>query len=79
MGRNPMTRTQWCRHQRQKKLALQAMQNFADNKGKQVIEIAKSLVKERISAPNTSEKKGEGVEGGLMEADDFLDSEPDLD
>ncbi|MCI83600.1 hypothetical protein A2U01_0104876, partial [Trifolium medium] len=41
MGKNPMTRIQWRRHQRQKKLALQAMQNSGDNKGKQVVEIAK--------------------------------------
>ncbi|MCI38447.1 hypothetical protein A2U01_0059675, partial [Trifolium medium] len=41
MGRNPMIRTQWRKHQHQKKLALQAMQNSADNKGQQVVEIAK--------------------------------------
>ncbi|MCI60527.1 hypothetical protein A2U01_0081783, partial [Trifolium medium] len=32
MGKNQMTRTQWRRHQRLKKLALQAMQNSGDNK-----------------------------------------------
>ncbi|MCI88523.1 hypothetical protein A2U01_0109810, partial [Trifolium medium] len=57
MGRNPMTLTQWRIHQRQKKLALQAMQSSGDNKGKQVVEIAKRPVKERISAPNTVAKK----------------------
>ncbi|MCI39057.1 hypothetical protein A2U01_0060286, partial [Trifolium medium] len=55
------------------------MQNSGDNKGKQVVEIAKRPVKERISVPNTVAKKEECVEGGLMEADDFLDSELDLD
>ncbi|MCI22626.1 hypothetical protein A2U01_0043802, partial [Trifolium medium] len=55
------------------------MQNSVDNKGKQVVEIAKRSVKERISAPNTVAKDVECVEGGHMEADDFLDSEPDLD
>ncbi|MCI61338.1 hypothetical protein A2U01_0082595, partial [Trifolium medium] len=32
MGKYPMTRTQWRRHQRQKKWALQATQNSGDNK-----------------------------------------------
>ncbi|MCI62304.1 hypothetical protein A2U01_0083561, partial [Trifolium medium] len=66
-------------HQRQKKLASQAMHNSGDNRGKQVVEIARRPVKERISAPNTVTKKEECVEGGHIEADDFLDSEPDLD
>ncbi|MCI72873.1 hypothetical protein A2U01_0094137, partial [Trifolium medium] len=52
------------------------MPNTGDNKNKQVVEIAKRPVRERISAPNAVEKKEEGVEGGHMEADDFLDSEP---
>jgi hypothetical protein len=45
MGENPMTRTQWRRHQRQKKLALQNMQNHVGNKGKQAVEMAKKPVK----------------------------------
>ncbi|MCI70030.1 hypothetical protein A2U01_0091293, partial [Trifolium medium] len=48
-------------------------------KGKQVVEIAKRPVKERLSAPIAVAKKEECVEGGHMEAEDFLDSEPDLD
>ncbi|KAK2384605.1 hypothetical protein QL285_071934 [Trifolium repens] len=49
-GKNPMTRSQWRRYQRQKKVAAQKSQITADN-----------------------------VEDEHMEADDFLDSEPDLD
>ncbi|MCI04018.1 hypothetical protein A2U01_0025060, partial [Trifolium medium] len=79
MGKNPMTRTQWRRHQRQKKWALQAIPNSGDNKNKQVVEIAKRPIKERISAPNVAATKEKCVEAGHMEADDFLDSEPDLD
>ncbi|MCI33704.1 hypothetical protein A2U01_0054921, partial [Trifolium medium] len=74
MGKNPMTRTQSRRHQRQKKWALQAIPNSGDNKNKQVVEMAKRPVKERISAPMVDAKKEECVEGGHMEADDFLDS-----
>ncbi|MCI83011.1 hypothetical protein A2U01_0104285, partial [Trifolium medium] len=55
------------------------MPNSGDNKSKQVDEIAKRPAKERISAPNKVAKKEECVEIGHMEADDFLDSEPDLD
>ncbi|MCI58281.1 hypothetical protein A2U01_0079535, partial [Trifolium medium] len=55
------------------------MPNTGDNKNKQVVKIAKRPVRERISAPNTVAKKEEGVEGGHMGADDFLDSEHDLD
>ncbi|MCI63999.1 hypothetical protein A2U01_0085256, partial [Trifolium medium] len=54
------------------------MQNSSDNKGKQVVEIAKRPAKERLSAPIAVAKKEECVEGH-MKADDFLDSEPDLD
>ncbi|MCI59664.1 hypothetical protein A2U01_0080919, partial [Trifolium medium] len=53
------------------------MPNPRDNKNKQVVEMANRPVKERVSAPNTAAK--EYVEGGHMEADDLLDSEPDLD
>ncbi|MCI69098.1 hypothetical protein A2U01_0090359, partial [Trifolium medium] len=69
-----MTRTQWRRHQRQKKWALQAVPNTGDNKIKQVAEIAKRPVKERMSAPMAVVKKEKSVEGEHLEADDFLDS-----
>jgi hypothetical protein len=62
MGENPMTRTQWRRHQRQKKLALQNMQNHVGNKGKQAVEMAKKPVKERISPPVSNQKIEDKVE-----------------
>jgi hypothetical protein len=78
MGKNPMTRTQWRRHQRQKKLALQAGQNSADNKGKQVVEVARRPAKERISPPVIPAKEKDAVENEDVD-DDLLDSEPDFD
>ncbi|MCI67548.1 hypothetical protein A2U01_0088807, partial [Trifolium medium] len=39
----------------------------------------KRPVKERMSAPMVVAKKEERIKGGHMEADDFLDFEPDLD
>ncbi|MCI88804.1 hypothetical protein A2U01_0110092, partial [Trifolium medium] len=41
--------------------------------------MARRPVKERTSVPNTATKKQEYAEGGDMEADDLLDSEPELD
>ncbi|MCI54335.1 hypothetical protein A2U01_0075585 [Trifolium medium] len=40
--------------------------------------MARRPVKERLYVPNTATKNEEYVEGGDMEADDLLDSEPEL-
>jgi hypothetical protein len=79
IGKNPMNRTQWRRHQRQKKLALQNIQSPADNKGKKVVKLAKNPVKDRLSPSGSNHKTEEKVEDEHMEADDFLESEPDFD
>ncbi|MCI12940.1 hypothetical protein A2U01_0034050, partial [Trifolium medium] len=79
MGKNPMTRTQWRRHQRQKKLALQNVQNAEENKGKQIIEVAKRPIKERLSQPVPIKEIEDKVEDENMEDNDLLESDPDFD
>ncbi|KAK2422492.1 hypothetical protein QL285_033024 [Trifolium repens] len=63
-GKHPMTRTQWRRFQRQKKLAATNLQTG------QYKEVARRPAKERILPP---------IEESKMEDDDLLDSEPDFD
>ncbi|KAK2436375.1 hypothetical protein QL285_021373 [Trifolium repens] len=63
-GKHPMTRTQWHRFQRQKKLAATNLQTG------QYKEVARRPAKERILPP---------IEENKMEDDDLLDSEPDFD
>eukprot|EP00256_Glycine_max_P066604 XP_025981199.1 uncharacterized protein LOC100802634 [Glycine max] len=63
-GKNPMTRTQWRRFQRQKKLAQQNPQTG------QYKEVSRRPVKERLLPPVDEDK---------MEDEDLLDSEPDFD
>ena len=63
-GKNPMTRTQWRRFQRQKKLAQQNLQTG------QYKEVSRRPVKERLLPPVDEDK---------MEDEDLLDSEPDFD
>jgi hypothetical protein len=55
------------------------VQRLVDNKGKQVVEMAKRPVKDRISPPGSNQKAEDKVEDEQMEADDFLESEPDFD
>ncbi|KAK2384028.1 hypothetical protein QL285_071424 [Trifolium repens] len=78
-GKNPMTRSQWRRYQRQKKVATQKSQITADSKGKKPMELAKRPMKERLVEPKVESSVAGNVEDEHMEADDFLDSEPDLD
>ncbi|KAK2442350.1 hypothetical protein QL285_013552 [Trifolium repens] len=47
-GKNPMTRSQWRRYQRQKKVAAQKSQVTADGNGKRPLELAKKPMKERL-------------------------------
>ncbi|MCI83370.1 hypothetical protein A2U01_0104646, partial [Trifolium medium] len=54
-----MTRTQWRRYQRQKKLANQNAPAGGNAKGVKVVEVAKRPVKERISSPNALREKDE--------------------
>ncbi|WJX12400.1 hypothetical protein P8452_02908 [Trifolium repens] len=71
-GKNPMTRSQWRRYQRQKRVAAQKSQITADSNGKKPM-------KERLGEPKAGSSTTNNVEDEHMEADDFLDSEPDLD
>ncbi|PNX57546.1 hypothetical protein L195_g050456 [Trifolium pratense] len=79
MGKNPMMRTQWHRHQRQKKFALQNVQSATENKGRQIIETDKEPVKERLSQPVPIKEIEDKVEDENMEDDDLLESDPDFD
>ncbi|MCI17234.1 hypothetical protein A2U01_0038381, partial [Trifolium medium] len=79
MGKNPMTRTQWRRFQRQKKLANQNAQTGGKANVIQTIEVARRPAKERISPPNAfSKTKNDDVEDEYMD-DDLLESEADFD
>ncbi|PNX56307.1 hypothetical protein L195_g058142, partial [Trifolium pratense] len=79
MGKNPMTRTQWRRHQRQQKLSLQEAQKTEDNKGKQVVEATRRPLKERLSQSLTDRKVDDKLEEEDMEDEDLLDSDPEFD
>ncbi|MCI16446.1 hypothetical protein A2U01_0037588, partial [Trifolium medium] len=71
MGKNPMTRTQWRRFQRQKKLANQSAQAGGNANAVKIVEMAKRPIKERISPPSD-------VEDAFMD-DDLLESDGDFD
>ncbi|XP_045797576.1 uncharacterized protein LOC123891716 [Trifolium pratense] len=62
MGKNPMTRTQWRRHQRQQKLSLQEAQKIENNKGKQVVEATRRPLKERLSQPLADQNVDDKIE-----------------
>ncbi|XP_045822090.1 uncharacterized protein LOC123914975 [Trifolium pratense] len=78
-GKNPMTRTQWRRHQRQQRLSLQEAQKTEDNKGKQVVEVTRRPLKERLTQPEDVRKVENEFEGENMEDEDLLDSDPEFD
>ncbi|WJX39866.1 hypothetical protein P8452_27373 [Trifolium repens] len=63
-GKHPMTRTQWRRFQRQKRMAAE------NSQPSQYKEVARRPAKERILPP---------INENQMEEDDLLDSEPDFD
>ncbi|MCI30183.1 hypothetical protein A2U01_0051392, partial [Trifolium medium] len=74
MGKNPMTRTQRRRFQREKKLAQQNVQNNAKGKyKKQFVEVAKRPAKERLLPPMAHNQGDKDVEDQYMD-DDLHDS-----
>ncbi|WJX12142.1 hypothetical protein P8452_02671 [Trifolium repens] len=52
-GKNPMTRSQWRRYQRQKKVAAQKSQITVDSKGERPMELAKRPMRERLGEPKS--------------------------
>ncbi|CAJ2675460.1 unnamed protein product [Trifolium pratense] len=78
-GKNLMTRTQWRRHQRQQRLSLQEAQKTEDNKGKQVVEVTRRPLKERLIQPEDDQKVENEFGGEKMEDEDLLDSDPEFD
>jgi hypothetical protein len=81
-GKNPMTRTQWRRFQRKKKLAAQQVKAGSNTSKVEKVELAKRPVKERLTPIKESDaennKEAEDDED-FMEDDDLLDDEPDFD
>ncbi|KEH16120.1 hypothetical protein MTR_0319s0030, partial [Medicago truncatula] len=80
-GKQPMTRTQWRRYQRQKKAtALQDITNVDKGEGKQkaVFEMVKKPATERISPPLSILKKEHPKEDEEMTSN-FTGSDPSLD
>lgn len=80
-GKQPMTRTQWRRHQRQKKATtLQDVTNVDKTEGKQkaVFEMVKKPAIERISPPLSILKKDHPKEDEEMTSN-FTGSDPSLD
>ncbi|CAJ2668523.1 unnamed protein product [Trifolium pratense] len=67
------------RHQRQQRLSLQEAQKTEDNKGKQVVEVARRPLKERLTQPEDDQKVENEFEGENMEDEDLLDSDPEFD
>ncbi|MCI71040.1 hypothetical protein A2U01_0092303, partial [Trifolium medium] len=67
-----MTRTQWRRYHRQKKLADQSAPDGGNAKGVKVVEVARRPVKERISPPNVLHEKDKerNIEDEYMENED---------
>ncbi|MCI17140.1 hypothetical protein A2U01_0038287, partial [Trifolium medium] len=84
-GKNPMTRTQWRRFQRKKKLASQKVSVGGNSTVVQKVEVAKRPVKERLTpiievGEAEKEKVAEGEnDEDYMDDDDLLDDEPDFD
>ncbi|CAJ2646962.1 unnamed protein product [Trifolium pratense] len=79
MGKNPMTRTQWRRHQRQQKLSLQETQKTENHKGKQVVEATRRPLKERLSQPLADQNVDDKIEEENLEDEDLLESDPEFD
>ncbi|MCI78093.1 hypothetical protein A2U01_0099363, partial [Trifolium medium] len=75
MGKNPMTRTQWRRFQRQKKQDNQKTLNEGKVVAVNKIELAKRPVRERITPLNPTPKVDDDGADDIMD-DDLLDSEP---
>ncbi|MCI90480.1 hypothetical protein A2U01_0111772, partial [Trifolium medium] len=50
-----------------------------DNKGKQVVEVARRPLKERLTQPEDDQKVENEFEGENMEDEDLLDSDPEFD
>ncbi|CAJ2661625.1 unnamed protein product [Trifolium pratense] len=67
------------KHQRQQRLSLQEAQKTEDNKGKQVVEVARRPLKERLTQPEDDQKVENEFEGENMEDEDLLDSDPEFD
>ncbi|CAJ2674166.1 unnamed protein product [Trifolium pratense] len=67
------------KHQRQQRLSLQEAQKTEDNKGKQVVEVARRPLKERLTQPEDDKKVENEFEGEDMEDEDLLDSDPEFD
>jgi hypothetical protein len=78
-GKNPMSRTQWRRYQRYKKVVTKAFVDVdVDPKGKQqVVELAKRPVKERFF-PHPPLVKKNSIEDEELDSD-FMDLEPHFD
>ncbi|CAJ2637090.1 unnamed protein product [Trifolium pratense] len=67
------------KHQRQQRLSLQEAQKTEDNKGKQVVEVTRRPLKERLTQPGDDRKVENEFEGENMEDEDLLDSDPEFD
>ncbi|WJX18504.1 hypothetical protein P8452_08296 [Trifolium repens] len=74
-GKNPMTRTQWRRFQRKKKMATQNVNAGGNATVVQKVEMARRPAKERLSPV----AEGNENEEDYMDDDDLLDDEPDFD
>ncbi|WJX84315.1 hypothetical protein P8452_66904 [Trifolium repens] len=74
-GKNPMTRTQWRRFQRKKKMATQNVNAGGNATVVQKVEMARRPAKERLSPV----AEGNENEEDYMDNDDILDDEPDFD
>jgi hypothetical protein len=72
-GKNPMTRTQWRRYQRQKKLAIQSPNAGGNIKVDQKIKLAKKPTNEKVYVPvETSEAENEK---NTKNEDDYMDDD----
>jgi hypothetical protein len=81
-GKNPMTRTQWRRIQRKKKLASQQFKAGGSKNEMEKVELVKMPVKERLAPIKESEfENGKDVEDeeDFMDDDDLLDEESNFD
>ncbi|WJX26814.1 hypothetical protein P8452_15690 [Trifolium repens] len=74
-GKNPMTRTQWRRFQRKKKMTTQNVNAGGNATVVQKVEMARRPTKERLSPV----AEGNENEEDYMDGDDLLDDEPDFD
>ncbi|KAK2416751.1 hypothetical protein QL285_039118 [Trifolium repens] len=81
-GKNPMTRTQWRRFQRRKKLVAQQAKAGGNANEKEKAEMVKRPMKERLTPIKESEAediKEDENEEDFMDDDDLLDEESDFD